>query len=108
MVDDLAKAILQIFSKDMFGLFNTVGSTCLSRYQFALKLAEKFNLDKDLIIPASSVEKKQIADLVLHLLLSKQSFENEKKEAPVNKHKHWKESSRNAIFSQTKISRSKW
>ena len=60
------------------------------------------------LIKITMLKKKQIADLVLHLLLSKQSFENEKKEAPVNKHKHWKESSRNAIFSQTKISRSKW
>jgi len=61
LVDDMAKAILQIFTKDKFGLFNAVGATCLSRYQFALKLADMFNLDKNLIIPTSSVGKKQIA-----------------------------------------------
>ena len=61
LVDDIAKAILQIFSKDKFGLFNAVGATCLSRYQFASKLADMFNLDKNLIIPTSSVGKKQIA-----------------------------------------------
>ena len=61
LVDDMAKAILQIFTKDKFGLFNAVGATCLSRYQFALKLADRFNLDKNLIIPTSSVGKKQIA-----------------------------------------------
>jgi len=77
LVDDLAKAILQIFSKDMFGLFNTVGSTCLSRYQFALKLAEKFNLDKDLIIPTSSVEKKQIAPRPSNGCLDNSKFQND-------------------------------
>ena len=61
-----------------------------------------------LIDKNNHVEKKQIADLVLHLLLSKKSFESSKKQTPVKEHKRWKESSRNTIFSQHKTSRSKW
>ena len=88
------------------GMYNTsfmnkIFNQDIHEYEF--KFPSLPLLDKN-----NHAEKKQIADLVLHLLLSKQSFENEKKEAPVNKHKHWKESSRNAIFSQIKTSRSKW
>ncbi len=77
LVDDMAKAILQIFTKDKSGLFNTVGETCLSRYQFALKLAEKFNLDKNLIIPTLSMEKKQVAPRPANGCLDNSKFEND-------------------------------
>lgn len=77
LVDDMAKAILQIFTKDKFGLFNAVGATCLSRYQFALKLAERFNLDKNLIIPTSSIAKKQIAPRPPNGCLDNSKFEND-------------------------------
>ena len=77
LVDDIAKAILQIFSKDKFGLFNAVGATCLSRYQFASKLADRFNMDKNLIIPTSSIEKKQIASRPPNGCLDNSKFEND-------------------------------
>lgn len=76
LVNDIAEAISQIFSKDKSGLFNTVGKTCLSRYEFALKLADKFNLDKNLIIPSLSTKKKQIAPRPANGCLDNSKFEN--------------------------------
>ena len=77
LVDDIAKAVMHIFTKDKFGLFNAVGTTCLSRYQFSLKLAEKFNLDKNLIIPTSSMEKKQVAPRPSNGCLDNSKFEHD-------------------------------
>ena len=73
----------------------------IQEYEF--KFPSLPSMDKN-----NHVEKKQIADLVLHLLLSKQSLENQKTQPSINKHNRWKESSRNTIFSQHKTSRSKW
>lgn len=61
LVDDLVQAILKICKMDVSGLYHAVGKTCLSRYEFAQVLAEKFGLDKNLIKPVTSQEKKQIA-----------------------------------------------
>ena len=88
------------------GMYNTsfmnkIFNKNIQEYEFkfpSLPLMDKNN----------HVGKKQIADLVLHLLLSKQSLENQKAQPSINKHNRWKESSRNTIFSQHKTSRSKW
>lgn len=61
LVDDLAQSIIKICKIDISGLYHAVGKTCLSRYEFAQVLAEKFGFDKNLIKPATSQEKKQIA-----------------------------------------------
>tara|TARA_B110000438_G_scaffold280431_1_gene305705 strand:- start:78 stop:974 length:897 start_codon:yes stop_codon:yes gene_type:complete len=60
LVNDLTSCILKILEKNIFGLYHAAGKTCLSRYDFALKIAELFNLDKKLIIPTISSDK-QIA-----------------------------------------------
>jgi dTDP-4-dehydrorhamnose reductase len=57
LVDDLSLCILKILEKNIFGLYNAAGKTCLSRYDFALKIAELFNLNKKLIIPTISLGK---------------------------------------------------
>ena len=46
---------------DISGLYHAVGKTCLSRYEFALLVADKFGLDKNLIKPVTSQQKKQVA-----------------------------------------------
>ena len=61
LVDDLCKAILAITELDVSGLYHATGKTCLSRYEFAQELADGFGLDKKLIRPVTSQEKKQIA-----------------------------------------------
>lgn len=61
LVDDLAQAILKICKMNISGLYHAVGKSCLSRYEFAQVLAEKFSLNKNLIKPVTSQEKKQNA-----------------------------------------------
>lgn len=61
LVDDLAKSILKIIERNVSGLYHAVGKTCISRYDFALLLADRFGLDKNLIKPVTSFEKKQDA-----------------------------------------------
>ena len=50
---DLAKILDIAIDQDLTGLFNCGSSTSLSKYQFALHIADCFNLDKDLIQPIS-------------------------------------------------------
>jgi dTDP-4-dehydrorhamnose reductase len=61
LVDDLVKSIIIIIDKNISGLFHSTGKTCVNRYELACNIAEVFNLDKKLIKPVSSMEKKQDA-----------------------------------------------
>jgi dTDP-4-dehydrorhamnose reductase len=49
LVDDLARILITILENDMRGIYNIAGKECLSRYDFALKVADIFNLDSSLI-----------------------------------------------------------
>jgi dTDP-4-dehydrorhamnose reductase len=77
LVDDLVKSVLKIFEKEITGLYNAVGETCLSRYEFALKLSEKFGYDNKLIVPTSSKEKNQIASRPPNGCLDSSKLEND-------------------------------
>jgi dTDP-4-dehydrorhamnose reductase len=48
----LAKMLLEISERQLKGIFHTSGVTRVSRYEFALRIADKFELDKDLIVPS--------------------------------------------------------
>jgi len=61
LVDDLANAIIKIIENNLSGLFHVTGKTCLNRFEFALKIAEIFKLDKNLIKPVTQNEKPQKA-----------------------------------------------
>ena len=61
LVNDLVKSIILIFEKNISGLFHATGPSCINRYEFAVKLAEKFDYDKSIIKPVTSKEKKQDA-----------------------------------------------
>jgi dTDP-4-dehydrorhamnose reductase len=50
---DLAKILDIAINQNLTGLFNCGSSTSLSKYEFALCIADYFNLDKDLIQPIS-------------------------------------------------------
>jgi len=49
---NLAEMLLEIAERKTTGILNTAGATRINRHQFALKLAEVFNLDTHLIRPA--------------------------------------------------------
>ena len=48
-VSDLAQAILNIFEFDRTGLYHVCGRETVSRYDFAIKIAQAFGLDANLI-----------------------------------------------------------
>lgn len=77
LVDDISEIILKFFESDKVGLYNVVGSSCISRYEFALKLAEKFHLDKNLIKPIPSKQKNQVAPRPENGCLDNSKLENE-------------------------------
>lgn len=61
LVDDLVNSILKIIELNISGLYHATGKTCINRYDLAIKLAEKFGLQKELIKSTTSKEKKQTA-----------------------------------------------
>jgi dTDP-4-dehydrorhamnose reductase len=49
LVNDLSDFILQMMSREMKGLYHVSGSESLSKFDFAVKLANVFNLDANLV-----------------------------------------------------------
>ena len=76
LVDDIAKVLVKIIDNDLSGLYNVSGSTCLSRNDFALKIAKKFELNDKLIIPTSSDKQKQLAPRPKNGCLDNSNLEN--------------------------------
>lgn len=59
--DNLADAILRLVRLPENGIFHTAGRSCVSRYDFALKIAETFGYSKKLVEPVTSAGFKQLA-----------------------------------------------
>lgn len=59
--DDLAEILLALYRKDAEGIFHVTGADCLSRYEFAMKIADVFGLDSRLINSVTTPELNQIA-----------------------------------------------
>jgi len=53
-VDDLANAVLLAVEKRPSGIFHLSGNEYMSVYEFVMKIAEKFNLDKNIFQPVLS------------------------------------------------------
>jgi len=54
-VRNLSEIILKLIEKNAKGIYHTVGSEALNRYEMALKCAEVFNLNKKLINPIEDI-----------------------------------------------------
>lgn len=54
LADSLAESILKITESDKSGIYHVSGLSCESRYDFAIKLADKFGYDTSLISPTTS------------------------------------------------------
>jgi len=61
LADNLAQAVVELVSNKFSGVINIAGSEYLSRYDFALKIAEKFGLNKENISPIQTSELHQSA-----------------------------------------------
>jgi len=77
---NLAEMILEIVEKRTTGTFHLAGATRLSRHEFAQKIAETFNLDKNCLPPTSSREMQWLAkrpkDSSLNVDKAKQMLKN--------------------------------
>jgi len=60
-IDDLVQAINKIIEFRKTGIYNIGGKEFLSRYDFTLRIADYFGLDKNLITPITTEELKQPA-----------------------------------------------
>lgn len=60
--DDVAVAILRIVERNCSGLYHICGSEYVSRYEFAVRLANIFGFDSKLIIPIKTSELHQAAE----------------------------------------------
>jgi dTDP-4-dehydrorhamnose reductase len=56
LVNDLAQVLLKMLDIGLDGLYHAVGSECLSKYEFGLRVARRFGLDENLITPTSVLE----------------------------------------------------
>lgn len=56
LIQDIADVINGLINKNQNGIWNAGGETVLNKYDFALKIAEVFNLDKKLIKPTTISE----------------------------------------------------
>jgi len=61
LADNLAEVILELILHDKRGIYNVAGSSLVNRYEFALKIADIFELNKGLITPVTSEELNQRA-----------------------------------------------
>ena len=77
---NLAEMVLEIVERRTTGTFHLAGATRLSRYEFAQKIAETFNLDKNCLLPTSSKEMQWLAkrpkDSSLNVDKAKQALKN--------------------------------
>lgn len=53
LTNDLAQILLEMLSNNLSGIFHVVSNDSISKYQFGKQLAQQFNFDEKLIIPAS-------------------------------------------------------
>ena len=60
-IENLTEAVLEMVGKDKQGVYNLAGSEYCRRYDFALRIADVFNLDKQLVISVTTDELKQPA-----------------------------------------------
>jgi dTDP-4-dehydrorhamnose reductase len=60
-IDDLVQAISKVIEFKKYGIYNIGGRDLISRYNFAILIADYFNLDKSLINPITTDMLKQPA-----------------------------------------------
>lgn len=53
LANDLAQVLVNMLRKKLTGLYHVVSSECLNKYEFGVRLAQKFGLDATLITPSS-------------------------------------------------------
>lgn len=68
-VEDLAAALLEMLVKDLSGIYHVVSPENLSKYDFGIRLAQRFGLDPELIEPVRMMEVERGVTRSLNLVL---------------------------------------
>ncbi|HEY9122349.1 MAG TPA: SDR family oxidoreductase [Brevefilum sp.] len=68
-VEDLGEVLLEMLEKSLEGVYHVVSPEYLSKYEFGVRIAEKFGFDPDLIQPIKMSEMKREAPRSLKLIL---------------------------------------
>jgi dTDP-4-dehydrorhamnose reductase len=77
LADNLAEAVVKLAESRKNGIYHTAGSTRLSRYEFALKLADKLGFDRTLVGSTTTSELGQVAKRPPDSSLSIEKIEKE-------------------------------
>lgn len=73
-VNDLVDILMQMVNKELYGIYHVVSSEPISKYGFALAIAQKFGFEKNLINPISVNESGLLARRSPLLMLSVQKL----------------------------------
>lgn len=68
-VEDLAQALLEMLDRGLTGVYNVVAPEHLSKYEFGVRIARRFGLDPDLIVPVRAKDENRLAPRSLNLSL---------------------------------------
>ena len=69
-VGDLADTLIKMLEKDLSGLYHTVGSESITKYEFGVRIARQFGFDEELIRPISVEDSELTAKRSHNLRLS--------------------------------------
>jgi len=73
--DNLAEMLLSLANSNNNGIFHTTGKDCLNRFDFTIKIAEVFGVNKELITPVTSDMFKQVAKRPMRCCLDTSKIE---------------------------------
>ena len=76
-LEDLVGSIIKAVEKNVSGIYNLAGPSCVTRMDFALAIARKFNFDKNLIEPVSVKSLDLIAERPRNSSLNKTKAEKD-------------------------------
>lgn len=69
LANDLGRLFEEMLAKGLHGLYHAVGSECLSKYDFGVRIARLFGFDEGLIVPTSVKEVRMKAERPPNLTL---------------------------------------
>jgi dTDP-4-dehydrorhamnose reductase len=69
LANDLANLLLELLEMNLHGVYHVVSRDCITKYEFALRLARQFGLDESLIVPVSIQDGGLFASRSPHLTL---------------------------------------
>jgi dTDP-4-dehydrorhamnose reductase len=70
LVNDTARTLIKMLQKNLSGLYHVVGPQAMSKYQFGVKIARRFNMKESEILPKSVLSSNLTARRAHNLCLS--------------------------------------